>query len=242
MLLNKNLIWSCQWDWDYLSGIKIMVEDGVMDSVRDSFIKELDKLVLRTKEKVIKTDVFDDEELEDEDYLKEVFFNPLNKVERIEGGIICHLSRLVIQHVDRGGYSLENYNIIQVLNSVKKQYPQAVIEGYIGYGYSDESGGEVTQYEIVTDKTKIKEVYKDETNKAYDFVGKKIDSIMECDIFWDFLEEGMWEDHDQISYNLLAYSEWISEKHLKRYVKDFLEADPENYMACLEESAQKYKR
>ena len=243
MLLNERLIWSCRGERD-LSGIKIMVEEGLVDSVRDCFIGELDQLILRTKEKVIKKNVFSDKELEYEDYLKEVFFNPLNKIERIEGGIICHLSELVIQHIDHGNYPLEYYNITRVLNGVKKQYPQAVIEGYIGYAHSDEGSGEVKQYEIVTDKTIIKKVYKDETNKTYDFVGKKIDSFMEEweELFWErFEEETSEEDYDQISYNLLAYSEWISEKHLKTYVKDFLEADPENYMACLEESAQKYK-
>lgn len=213
MKLPESILWTMdQINSEDLLGIYILCEESKRKEIAISFNENMDRYWREAKEEVEKEYGW---------YNSDNNYSPAiaGGFSREKGVFVRFYSIPIFYAPDeQSDMVAENANaaIEKTLVKLLREYPEISVEGYIGYCFRFENGGEAYQYELTSKGT---EISYGETDRVYDFVGETISRAMEDYHFWDGLIEnvsGIWRcTEDEETKNVFdfihAYAKWLPE-------------------------------
>lgn len=206
MLLPESVLWGLE-PIDTQSGVRIYCKDSEKSDIivqfTATFVKKWDDLLDQVEE-----DMGSCQEKENE-------YCPFESAIETDYGVFVSLTGMAIYNTEgqtmaevSGDQALE-----ETLKEIKATYPEITYDGYIGYVWSDFSGGDVVQYELQSEGESTE-------NKVYDFVGAAIQASIEEDE--DHLLDNLMDSDDEEAFLevvrwMALYKEWLPDDFENRF-------------------------
>ncbi len=212
-----------------LSGILIRCEESKREEIAKFFEENFEKDW---------SDAMDAVEEEYGDCMeKEDECGSIATVSITEDGVLVLLGPLYLSY-DNGDYiESEGFAYKALKKSLKRlinNFPDVSYEGYIGYTWSDQHGGEAEQWEISSDSDSPQE-----TDKVYPFIGELLSEAVKSDDFWDNMIDNLdgneVEDLKKIIKIFYAYKEWLPDDCFESLFDLSEEVELDDVRSALEE-------
>ncbi len=203
MYLHESIIWSAS--SSDLSGILIHCDEAK----REEISKFFDETFTR--------DWSDAEDAVEKEYgdcmEKDEGYGSIATVSIDDDGVLVLLGPLYLSYSNGDYIESEGFAYKALKKSLKRlinTYPEITYEGYIGYTWSDQHGGEAEQWEMSSENDSLQE-----TKKVYPFIGKRLSVAMESENFWENMADNLdcyeadESDFKKILKIFVAYEEWL---------------------------------